>query len=98
MENIYTETKKFSNTLQIRIFITVIYVEINKNLIIFFGSKCNKDLIQYKTLQNFISMERSACHKLFFKRTKYQYFEQSPRALETVPDNFDGNSRIRDSS
>ena len=44
---IYTETKKFSNTSQIRIFITEIHVEINTNLIIFFGSKCNYNLIQY---------------------------------------------------
>ena len=43
-------------------------------------------------------MERSACHKMFLKRTKFQYFENSPRDSETVPDIFGGHSRTRDSS
>ena len=43
-------------------------------------------------------MERSACHKMFLKRTKFQYFEHSPRDSETVPDSFGGHSRTRDSS
>ena len=35
----YTETKKFSNTSQIRIFITELHAEINTNLIIFLLQK-----------------------------------------------------------
>ena len=69
---IYTETKKFSNTSQIRIFITEIDVEINTNFLTFFCSKRYYNLIQHQILQNFICMERSACHKMFFKRTKFQ--------------------------
>ena len=64
----YTETKKFWNTLQIRIFITETYVQINTE---FFNSRCDYNLIQYQilhaSLQNFICMERSACHKMFSK-------------------------------
>ena len=64
----YTVTKKFSNTLQIHIFITEIHVEINTEL---FHSKCDYNLIQYQilhaSLQNFICIERSACHKMFSK-------------------------------
>ena len=65
--------KKFGNTLYtcIRIFITEILVEINMNLIRFLYSKCDYNLIQYQIvhawLQNFICMERSACHKMFSK-------------------------------
>ena len=95
----YTETKKFSNSLQIRIFITEIHVEITTNLIwFFFCSKCNYNLIQYQILQNFICMERSACHNMFFKRTKCQYFEHYQCASETVSDSFGGHTRTRDSS
>ena len=77
--------------------ITEIHVEINTNLIRLFCNKCDYNLIQYQKLENFICMERSACHKTFLKRTKCQYFEHSPRASETVPDNFGGHSRTRDS-
>ena len=65
---IYTQTKKFSNTSQMRISITEIHLEINTNLHGFFGSKCDYKLIQYQILQNFICMERSACHKMFLKK------------------------------
>ena len=75
-----------------------IHVEINTNFIRCFCGKCDYNLIQYQISRNFICMERSACHKTFFKRTKFQYFEHSPRASETVPDNFGGHSRTRDSS
>ena len=47
---IYTETKKFSNTSQIGIFITDIRVEFNTNLLRFFCSKCEYNLIQYQIL------------------------------------------------
>ena len=64
----YTETKKFSNSLQIRIFISEIHVEINT---IFFYSKCDKNHIQYQllhaSLQNFICTEHSVCHTMFSK-------------------------------
>ena len=49
-------------------------------------------------LKTFICMERSACHKMFLKRTKCQYFEHSPRDSETVPDSFGGHSPTKDSS
>ena len=46
--SVYNETKKFSNTSQIRIFLTKIHVEINTNFIrFFFCSKCNHYIIQY---------------------------------------------------
>ena len=48
----------------------------------FFCSKCEYNLIQYQILQNFICMERSACHKMYFKWTKCRYFEHSPRSSE----------------
>ena len=83
---------------RIRILITEFQVEINTNLIRLFCSKCDFNLIQYQIMQNFICMERSACHKMFFKRTQCQYFEHSPCASETVPDNYNGHSRTRDSS
>ena len=70
----------------------------NTNLIRFFCSKCDLNLIQYQIMQYFICMERSACQKVFFKRTRCQYFEHSPCASETVLDNYDGHSRTRDSS
>ena len=53
----YTETKKFSNTSQILISITKIYVDINTDLIRFFCSKCYYNLIQYQKLQNFLRIE-----------------------------------------
>ena len=43
-------------------------------------------------------MERSACQKIFFKRTKYQYFDLPLRASESVPNGCGGYSRTRDSS
>ena len=43
-------------------------------------------------------MERGACHKMFLKKTKCQYFEHTPRDSETLPDSFIGHSRTRDSS
>ena len=95
---IYTETKKFSNTLQIRIFITEIHVEITQTEKGIFCSKYEYNLIQYQILNNFIFMERSACHNTFLKRTKCQYFEHSPRDSETVQDSFGGHPRTRDSS
>ena len=73
------------------------HVEYNTNLKRFFCSKCEYNLIRYQILKTFICMERSACHKMFFKRTKCQYFEHSPRASETFLDSFDGHSRTRDS-
>ena len=83
---------------RIRILITEFHVEINTNLIRLVYSKCDFNLIQYQIMPNFICMERSACHKMLFKRTQCQYFEHSPCASETVPDNYDGHSRTRDSS
>ena len=70
----YTETKKFSNTSHLRIIISEIHVDINTNLIRFFCSKCDYNLIQYQILQNFICMERSACHKMLCKKTKMSIF------------------------
>ena len=70
----YTETEKFSNTSQIRIFISEIQVEIKTNLIRFFCSKCDYNLIQYQILQNFICMERSACHKKFCSKGQLPIF------------------------
>ena len=95
--HIYTETKKFSNTLQIRIFIKEIHAEITQTESGIFCSKCDYNLIQYQILKKFICMERGACHKLLLKRTKCQYFEHSLRDSETVPDNFGGKSRTIDS-
>ena len=73
-------------------------LNLTQNLIICFFSKCDYNLIQYQILQNFICMERSACYKMFFKRTKCQYFEHSQRASETILDSFGGHSCTRDSS
>ena len=69
---------------------------------IFFCSKCDNNLIQYQilhvSLQDFICMECSACHKNVSKRPKCQYFDIPARASETVPDGFGGYSRTRDKS
>ena len=54
--------------------------------------------MQYQILKNFICMERSACQKIFLKRTKFQYFEHPLRGSETIRDTFGGHSRTRDSS
>ena len=70
-------------------------LNLTKKLIRLFFSKCDYNLIQYQILQIFICMERSACHKMFFKRTKCQYFKHSPRASETVLDSFGGHSCTR---
>ena len=65
--------KKFSNTSQChtRIFITEINDKIDS--IRFFRSKYNNNIFQYQivhvSLQDFVSMDRSACRKDVLKRT-----------------------------
>ena len=51
---------------------TLKLTQLNK---VYFCSKCDYNLIQYQILKKFICMERSACHKMFLKRTKCQNFE-----------------------
>ena len=89
MLNIYTETKKFSNTLQIRIFITEIHVEINTEF--FIVNLCDYNLTQnqifHALLPNFIFMERSVCHKMFSKGQNVNiliFLRLHPRMLQTV--------------
>ena len=60
------------------------------------------NLIRYQilhtSLQDFICMECSACHKNVLKRQKCRYFDHplAVHALETAPSGFGINSRTRD--
>ena len=70
------------------VFITEIHVEINTE---FYTVKCDYNLIQYQilhaSLQNFIFMERSACHKMFSNGQNFNssiFLHVHLRLLQTV--------------
>ena len=71
---VYTETKKFSITSQIHIYITDIHVEINTNLIRFFAVHMWLQSYPIPNTATFHRMERSACHKKVFQKDKMSIF------------------------